>query len=75
MSDVELQQQRPEQRRRARPAPSPDALTYSISDALSMTGFGRTMLYELMNSGRLRFIKIDGRRKVIGESLRALLGL
>jgi hypothetical protein len=70
MSDNELLKKR----KRARPAPSPDALSYTIGDASAMTGFGRTALYEFMKTGRLEYTEIGGRRKINGDSLRQLVG-
>ncbi len=38
----------------------------SVSEVCEWTGLGRTRLYEEMNSGRLRSVKI-GRRRLIPE--------
>jgi hypothetical protein len=61
------------QRGRARAAPSPDAIAFTIHDAQSLGAPGRTKIYELAKSGRLTLRKIDGRTMVDGDSLRALL--
>jgi hypothetical protein len=62
-------------RRRARPDPSPHAFAYTIEDAQAMGGPGRTKLYQLAKSGRLKLIHVGGRTLVDGDSLRALLGV
>jgi hypothetical protein len=69
------QDDEPKPRIRRRPPPSPNAFAYSLPDACAMSGFGKTSLYELMKDGRLQYKEIDGRRKIIGDSLRALLGV
>ena len=38
-----------------------------------MGGPGRTKIYELVKSGRLKLIKIDGLARIEGDSLRSLL--
>lgn len=50
-----------------------EPLAYRIPDAVRVSGIGRTKLYELIGSGRLRAIRIGGRRLIPAESLRALL--
>ena len=56
-----------------RPAPLPDALAYTVPDAVRVSGIGRTKLYELIGSGKLKVNKITGRTLIVGDSLRALL--
>ena len=46
---------------------------YRISDAVRMSGLGRTKLYELISSGELQSIRVGGRRLVPAESLKTLL--
>jgi hypothetical protein len=58
---------------KARPAPLPDALAYTIPDACRVSGIGRTKLYELIKAGRLGVCRAAGRVLVLGDSLRALL--
>jgi len=60
-------------RRRARAAPSPDAIAFTIRDAQSLGAPGRTKIYALAKSGRLTLRKIDGRTLIDGDSLRGLL--
>ena len=63
----------PKQRRRVRAAPSPHAFAYSGSDVESMTGLGRTKIWELRKTGRLKTIEVDGKRLIEGDSLRKLM--
>jgi hypothetical protein len=60
-------------KKRERAEPSPNAFAYTIEDAQAMGAPGKTKIYELAASGRLRLFNIDGRRMVSGDSLRALL--
>jgi len=53
--------------------PSPYAFAYSIDEVKQMGGPGRTKTYELVNRGVLKSILVAGRRKIVGDSLRALL--
>lgn len=47
-------------------------LTYTVSEAVTATGLGRTTLYGLMKAGRLRFTTVCGRRLINGDDLRSL---
>ena len=58
---------------KARPAPLPDALAYTVPDAMRVSGIGRTKLYELIAAGALRVNRVTGRTLIVGDSLRALL--
>ena len=49
-------------RKRRRAPPSPNAFAYTFVDALAMGGPDRAKSYELMKSGRLQLLKVDGRR-------------
>ena len=64
-----------EERRRARSAPSPTAFAYTLEDARLMGGPGRTTIYEMAKTGQLQLVHVGGRTKVLGDSLRALLGV
>lgn len=44
-----------------------DKLTYTINEAASAAGIGRTKLYELINSGEISLIKI-GTRSLVRRS-------
>lgn len=48
-------------------------ITISVDEAMSATGIGKTMLYELLNDGSLRSIKLGKRRLIIVESLHELI--
>ncbi len=48
-------------------------LTFSVSEAVVATGLGRTTLYSLMKTGRLKYTRVVGRRLIDGRSLRALV--
>ena len=53
--------------------PLPDALTYTVRDAMRVSGIGKTKLYELIKAGALKVNKATGRTLIVGDSLRALL--
>lgn len=46
---------------------------YRIPDACRMVGLGRTMIYELAATGKLKMVKVAGRTLIPSESLRALI--
>ena len=48
-------------------------LAYSVKDACSVSSLGRTTLYAHINAGRLRAIRVGGRRLIPAESLHTLL--
>jgi hypothetical protein len=60
-------------RRCERPAPPANAIGFSVADACRMTGLGRTTVYGLCKTGTLTFVKVNDRRLILGDSLRALL--
>jgi hypothetical protein len=62
-------------RERARAEPSSNAFAYTIEDAQKMGAPGKSKIYELAASGRLKLFNIDGRTMVNGDSLRALLAV
>jgi excisionase family DNA binding protein len=41
----------------------------TINQAAQATGSGRSKVYELIKAGRIRTIRIDGRTKILVESL------
>jgi excisionase family DNA binding protein len=41
----------------------------TINEAAQATGSGRSKIYELIKSGRIRTVRIDGRSKVVVASL------
>jgi hypothetical protein len=52
---------------------TPPRITCTVRAALEASGLGRTKLNELLASGRLESVKIDGRRLIIWASLQKLL--
>ena len=44
-----------------------------INDAAAACGLGRTSIYELINEGKLRTVKVAGRRLVPMAALRELI--
>jgi hypothetical protein len=48
-------------------------ITCTVRAALEASGLGRTKLNELLASGRLESVKIDGRRLIVWASLERLL--
>ncbi len=51
----------------------PPKLCYSVKEACKATSWGRTTLYNYISSGRLRTIRIGGRRLIPSEALHALI--
>lgn len=48
-------------------------LSYTIANAVKVTGLGRTSIYSLIAAGKLRAIKVGGRTLIPAASLRALI--
>ncbi len=48
-------------------------IAYRIADAVRVSGIGRTKLYEFIGCGKLKSIRVGGRRLILAKSLRALL--
>jgi hypothetical protein len=65
----------PKSRKRARALPAQNAFAFTIEDAQAMGAPGRTTIYALAKVGRLKFIRVDGRTLITGDSLRVLLGV
>ena len=63
----------PKRRQRLRPPPDPRAFAYTLQDAQALGAPGRTTIYLLFKSGRLKRVDAGGRTMVEGDSLRALL--
>jgi excisionase family DNA binding protein len=53
--------------------PANERITLRIRDASIISGLSRSTLYELLKAGRLRAVKIGGRRLILRASLEALL--
>lgn len=52
---------------------APEPLAYSIADAVRVSGLGKTRLYQLINSQRLKATKVGKRTLIPASSLRALI--
>jgi excisionase family DNA binding protein len=50
-----------------------ERIALRIRDASIVSGLSRSTLYELLKSGKIRAVKIGGRRLILRESLEALL--
>ena len=50
-----------------------EPLAYSISDAVKVSGIGRTRLYTLIGSGEIRAVKSGSKTLVLAASLRFYL--
>ena len=62
-------------RQRSKRAPArPDQLAYTVAQVQEMGGPGRTKVYELVAEGKLTLVRVGGRSRITGASLRALLG-
>lgn len=46
---------------------------FRVKEVPPTYGIGRTKVYELINAGKLKTIKIGGRRLILADSLEALL--
>lgn len=57
------------------PTPSPDVsrMAYSITEARTALGIGQSTIYQLIAAGKLRTVKVGGRRLVPSEALAELL--
>jgi excisionase family DNA binding protein len=50
-----------------------EKLAFRVNEAVAVSGLSRSTLYELLKAGKLRAVKIGGRRLILRESLQALL--
>jgi excisionase family DNA binding protein len=46
-------------------------LLYSVTEAASVLSLGRTKVYELVRTGVIRSVRIDGSRRIKADDLRA----
>jgi excisionase family DNA binding protein len=53
--------------------PTENKITLRLDEAQAVSGLSRSTLYELIKSGRLRAVKVAGRRLIPREALEALL--
>lgn len=49
-------------------------LAYTVEEARTASGIGRTTLYEAAKAGRLRMTKVGGRTLILREDLQRFLG-
>lgn len=56
-------------------APIVDAQLYSVSDAMRMLRLSRTVIYELIRSGRLRSVKEGRSRRITAAAIRDYIAL
>jgi excisionase family DNA binding protein len=58
-------------------SPSPPAalakIAYRITEATEVAGLGRTTIYDEIKAGRLKAIKVAGRRLILRDDLEAFL--
>jgi Helix-turn-helix domain len=54
-------------------ATQPEPITVSVAEAMRLSGLGLTKIYELINDGRVKTVKVDQRRLVVYASLKAFL--
>ena len=52
---------------------SNERIALRIRDASIVSGLSRSTLYELLKAGKIRAVKIGGRRLILRDSLEALL--
>jgi excisionase family DNA binding protein len=53
--------------------PTGNKITLRLDEAQAVSGLSRSTLYELIKSGRLRAVKVAGRRLIPRDALEALL--
>lgn len=51
-----------------------EPISVSMADAAAMIGVSRSRMYELDSEGRVRTVRVGGRRLVLVSSLRELVG-
>ena len=52
---------------------SPFPLAYTIAEAVKVTGFARTRLYDLASEGKITFRRAGRRTVILADDLRTLL--
>ncbi len=53
--------------------PTQEKIALRINETVAVSGLSRSTIYELLKAGKLRAVKIGGRRLILRESLQALL--
>lgn len=51
----------------------PEQILYSVEEAASMLGIGRTFMFHLIATGAIESFKIGNRRKIPGDAIRAYI--
>ena len=51
----------------------PPAISHTVARAVELSNISRARLYELMESGELPYSKIESKRLILDDDLRALL--
>ncbi|MFO1118128.1 MAG: helix-turn-helix domain-containing protein [Beijerinckiaceae bacterium] len=50
-----------------------ERIALRVNDACAVAGLSRSKLYDLMKDGRLKAIKVGGRRLILRDDLKSLL--
>jgi excisionase family DNA binding protein len=53
--------------------PTQEKIALRINETVAVSGLSRSTIYELLRAGKLRAVKIGGRRLILREDLQALL--
>jgi excisionase family DNA binding protein len=53
--------------------PTQEKITLRINETVAVSGLSRSTIYELLKAGKLRAVKVGGRRLILRESLQTLL--
>jgi excisionase family DNA binding protein len=53
--------------------PGSEKLAFTIAEACTAVGIGKTSIYELINAGKLKAFKAAGRRLILRSDLEAYL--
>ena len=53
--------------------PNAHKIAYRVDEAVAASGLGRTTLYDEIKAGRLRAVKVAGRRLIFKEDLETFL--
>jgi excisionase family DNA binding protein len=52
-----------------------DRLAYTVDEATEALGISRDLVYDLMRTGRLRYVQVSGRKRLIpADAISELLG-
>ena len=56
-----------------RPQTHPNRLAYTVQDAATLLSLSRSLVYELINAGKIETIKIGRARRITAQQLDAYL--